>query len=331
MSPTKILSLGVCLSLASTAFAQDKNLCVYDPAGAAGTVFQIAQEFQIEAKAKGESLKLIPYTDEATAAADLTAGQCDAAMLTGVRARQYGLPTATIEAMGALTTYPLLRTTISLLAKEKAASLSLTDSYANAGIYPAGSVYLYVRDRSWTQKSDLAGKRIATLDFDEASKTMVDTVGASKVPADIGTFAGMFNNGAVDICYAPATAYSPLELYRGLTSGGGVIKFPLGQLTIQVVARRDRFDDTFTAWARTYAAGKFSSSLSAVQRTEAEVDDKYWVTLPEESTSSYDSLFQGVRVKLRDAGVYNGTILKLMRRVRCQADAARAECASSPE
>ena len=40
----------------------------------------------------------------------------------------------------------------------------------------------------------LAGKRLAVLEHDKASKTMASQVGASMVSADLGTFAGMFNN-----------------------------------------------------------------------------------------------------------------------------------------
>ena len=43
---------------------------------------------------------------------------------------------------------------------------------------------------------------------------MASQVGASVVGAEIGTFAGMFNNKNVTICYAPALACKPLNFTK---------------------------------------------------------------------------------------------------------------------
>ena len=64
---------------------------------------------------------------------------------------------------------------------------------------------------------------------------MVQKVGASMITADVATFAGMFNNGSVDACYAPAFAFNALELYKGVGKKGGVIQYPLAQMTLQLL------------------------------------------------------------------------------------------------
>ena len=233
--------------------------------------------------------------------------------------------------MGALESYELLRQVLGLLANPRAGERMRSGDYETVGVFPAGAVYLFVRDRSLSAITDLAGKRVATIDFDQAAVTMVDRIGASMVPADIGQFAGMFNNGSVDVCYAPATAYEPLELGRGLESGGGVVRFPLSQLTLQIVARTADLPDGFGNSARAYAHERFDDWMTLINRADSVIPGAKWMDVADADQASYDNVFRQVRIQLRDEGVYDGTMLTLLRRVRCQADGSRAECADQLE
>lgn len=51
-------------------------------------------------------------------------------------------------------------------------------------------------------------------------KIMVARAGATAVNSDISNFAAKFNNGQVDMVGAPAYAYKPLELSKGLGTKG---------------------------------------------------------------------------------------------------------------
>ena len=46
------------------------------------------------------------------------------------------------------------------------------------GIFPVGAVYLFSNDRNVTDVGDLAGKRIATFDYDKAALAMVERAGS---------------------------------------------------------------------------------------------------------------------------------------------------------
>ncbi len=188
-----------------------------------------------------------------------------------------------------------------------------------------------LRDRTLRSVKDLAGKRIATLDFDEAAIALVDRAGASMVPADIGTFAGMFNNGGVDVAYAPAAAVEPLELRKGLTPNGGVARYPLAQLTLQILARSDALPKDFGNASRKFAADNFRTTLKVVERAERSLPKKFWIDISPEESASYDDLFRSVRIEMKEKKVFDGTMLRLMRRVRCKEDPARAECAEKRE
>ena len=314
------------------AAADKRKVCVFDPSGAMGDAFNFMKGFRAAAVGFGAELELIPYTDEKTAVEDLKAGKCDGALITGVRARAFNGFTATIEAMGGVRSYGELKKVVALTASPKLASKMKKGGYEIGGVFPAGAVYLHTRDRSLKGVSDLAGKRISTLDYDKAAIAMVGRAGAAMVPADVGTFAGMFNNGGVDICYAPATAYAPLELGKGVGTKGGIMRFALAQLTLQLVLRGEAgWPEGFGGKARTWAAQNFGKVSAIATRAEKQIPAKQWVEPSAAQVDEYDQLFQSVRISLRGEGIYDKTMLSLLRRIRCKTDAARAECAEKKE
>ena len=330
MTKQIILAMGLILTTAASAGATKKGLCVYDPAGINGDIFNMMKEYQIGAAALGVQFELKPYTNEKTAASDFKAGQCSAALITGTRARPMHKFIGTIEAMGALPEYANLETLVGALSRPGASKFMKSGAYESAGIFPGGAIYLYVRDRSVNSVERLAGKRLATLSFDDAAKTMVRKVGASMVAADVSTFASMFNNGNVDACYAPAFAYKALELYKGIGTTGGVIRYPLAQMTMQLLLKSADFPEGFAQKSRQLSAKSFSKSLRVTQKAEAAIPGKQWVDIPADDKRKYDQMFKNVRIELRDNGnVYDGTALKLMKKVRCKADASRAECVAT--
>ncbi|MBO4351688.1 MAG: hypothetical protein J6A01_12205 [Proteobacteria bacterium] len=330
---TIAMTIAAALCFANAAAAgESRTLCVYDPSGANGDAYATMKDFQVAATAWGFDLELEPYTNEKTASDDFKAGKCDAAFLTGVRARSFSKFASSLEALGALPSYDLLGKAIALMADPKLADKMKNGEYETAMIMPMGAVYLMVRDKSWKSIEDIAGKRITTIDFDQAALHMVKLVGASMVSADISTFSGIFNNGAADICYSPATAFKPLELEKGVKEKGGVIRYPIAQLTGQVLIRSEKFNPEFGVNARKYGSDNFKKILQLSTKADASVDKKYWIDIPKEDKDRYDQIFLDVRVKLRDElKVYDKTTLSLMRRLRCSEDKTRPECAQKLE
>ena len=327
-----LVVIGLSVNSIANAEAADKTLCIYDPAGVNGDIFNMMKQYQLEALALGVKFEMKPYTNEKTAASDFQASQCSAALVTGTRARPFHKFAGSIEAMGALPAYSHLKTTVNALSRPGAAKLMKSGAYESAGIFPAGAVYLFVRDKSVNSVEKLAGKRLATLAFDEAAKTMVRKVGASMIAADVSTFASMFNNGSVDACYAPAFAYKALELYKGIGSTGGVIRYPLAQMTMQLLIRSADFPADFPQKSRTLAAKAFKSGLALAKQAESAIPSNHWVDIPDSDKKKYDEMFLNVRVELRDGQkVYHPIALKLMRKIRCKADPSRAECVMKRE
>lgn len=148
--------------------------------------------------------------------------------------------------------------------------------------------------------------------------------------ATTATFGPMFNSRSVDAAYAPATAHEPLELYRGIGTTGGIIDFPLSQLTLQLVVRTSSFPADFGQWGRDYAYAYFDKALALVKTSEAKVA-KFLLPIPDADKPGYEDRFLKVRLKLKESGVYSSLVLGIMKKVRCKTDAARAECAQTLE
>jgi hypothetical protein len=325
-----LLALSGALALPTTASAA--TLCVYDPAGKAGDYHALLQDFALEASGWGATVDVRAYTDEETAAKDFEAGQCAGVIATGVRLQRFNRFPSTVEAMGALPTYDHLKTLLTTVTNSDGASKMLVkDGRETVGFIPVGAVYLFVRDRNVDSVPELAGKRIATMDYDKAAPALVKRVGAVMVPADLGTIGPKFNNGAVDAAYVSAPAYEPFELHRGLAGGGGVLRSPLAQATLQVMIQTDQFPAGFGAKARSWFLSKFDHAVGLAQKAEAGIPASMWVDVPTTETAGWDQMFADVRVKLRDEGSYDGMMLKVMKQQRCKVDAARAECADTRE
>lgn len=310
----------------------DRELCVFDIGGKNGPVFNRMKEFQTAALEWGVRLKLTPYTDEKVAVEDFQAGECDAVSLTGVRNRDLVKFAGSLDMMGGLQTYDHMKKTIKVLSRPKAREYLRNEHYETVAIFPGGKVFLFVRPGPMSEVEgtptvkDLAGKRVAALSHDEQALTLIRHVGASPVPANITSFAGKFNNGSVDVAYAPAAAYEILELYKGLGEKGAVIDYTLAQLTYQITVRRSKFPDDFGVHAMDYAVEKFDEIVDAIAKAENTIPDKYWVDIPEEHKVRYNGMFRNVRQRLVKKGIYDPRMVKLLRKIRCSFDPSLAEC-----
>ena len=233
-----VLMLGLLGADASAA-----TICVYDPGGKTGDYYRMVEQFSLQ---QDGEIEIKIYTDEATAVNDYRAKSCDGVLATGVRLQKFNNFPTTLEAIGGLPSYDLLKQLLSTLSKSpKAAAMLKKGEHETAGIIPIGAAYLFVRDRNIDTVGELSGIRIGAFDYDEPSKTMVERVGATLVPVDLGTLGPKFNNGDVDAVYVSAPACGPFELERGLGTKGGIVQLPLAQASLQLIVRSSAFSPDF--------------------------------------------------------------------------------------
>ena len=249
-----ILILSALLSSISlSAHALEKRkFCVFDIIGANGDIYNIMKDYKTAAVAWGVDVELKPFTDEKIAAEDLKAGQCDAAVLTGIRGRQFNSFTGSMDSIGAIPSYEAMRTVISVIASDTPSinKQLVSGPYEVGGVVPMGAAFLFLKDQELDTVEELSGKSIAVLEYDSAQANMASRVGMSPVMSDITNFSTRFNNGSVDICFAPIMGFSALELYKGMAPDGGILDYVLGQLSAQIILKKDRFP---AGWSGTRA------------------------------------------------------------------------------
>lgn len=305
-----------------------RSICIYDPLGATGPIFQNLKEYQAQALQWGVKLEMKPYTSERVAAEDFKSGACHAAVLTGLLGRQFNSFTGTIDAYGALPDYRQLKTTFAKLSAPAAANYMRQGNYEVAGLMPGGAAYLFVDDRSIDTPQELSGKRFAFLDSDPGLKQLVMKMGASPVNTTINSMYSQFNNGAIDVVFGPAMVYEAMELHKGLSAKGGVIRYPTGQLTIQLVILQSAFPSGYGQLSRDFVLQNFDRVLSSVQQYEQAIPSNLWIDLPARVQVDFGEILRQARITLRDQSIYNAKMLTVMRTVRCSAKPDSAECSA---
>jgi hypothetical protein len=269
--------------VASTAQAAKVDICVFDLLGKSGESYQMAQEWALAAKGWGAEINLIPRQDEAVADNDFKAGKCDGVFMTAMRARQYNKFVGSIDALGGAPSNAIAQRAITFALDQRNATKMVTNlsgkKYEVAGIAPLGSAFIFVRDKSINSIEKAAGKKFAVLGYDDAQKIMVQRVGAQAVISDVSNFVAKFNNGQVDMVGAPAYAYKPLEIYKGLGTNGAMFNFPVLQVTADFVIRPDQFPAGFGQKSRDWFVKNLPKSIAMIGRLEAGIPAKYKMNL----------------------------------------------------
>ncbi|WP_370260987.1 putative solute-binding protein [Limnobacter sp.] len=307
------------------------TMCIFDIAGRSGPAFAQAKDYAVAAKTWGADVELEAYVDERLAAEDFKTGKCDAAAISALRGRQFNKFVGSIDSIGAVPTYKHLRVVIDLMTSPKLADKMVSGHFEVAGILPIGAAYVFVNDRSINSVEKAAGKKIAVLDYDKSQAKMVQQLGAQPVASEVINFGTKFNNGQVDIIAAPAIAYQPLELYKGLGSKGGIYRFPLVQLTANILIRKDKFPEGFGQKSREWVQKQFDRAINLVDTSEKQVPTAAWLDIPESDKTKYEVLMRESRIQMTQEGFYDPEMTKILKRVRCKLDGSLGECADKRE
>lgn len=324
------LVLASMLSAGASAEIVERTFCVWDPVGAGGPVVNLIKGAVTKAIGWGVQLKLDVYTDEKVAANDFKAGKCAGAMMTDVSVRDFNQFTSTFNAVGAIPGNEELRTILTTISSPKAAKLMREGHYEIAGILPIGSVFIYVRDKKIDSVEAFQGKKMAVLNNDPVAAQMVRRVGGSVVNSSLTSFSGQFNNGSVDIIFAPAVAFNTMELYKGLDSGG-ILDYPLLHTSLQIVIRHDQFPEGFGQHLRDYSLSMTDEMLEVVAKAESEIPPHFWIGIAEDVKGNYSEYMRQSRIALKGEGYYEPKALKLMKKVRCKYSPTAGECVQNDE
>lgn len=314
--------------------AEKRSVCVFDIIGTSGDQYNIMTDFKTAALQQGYRLELRAFTNERIAAENLSSGQCDAAALTGIRAKRFNKYSGSIDSIGSIPNYDVMRMAMRVLgSNNESVNENLhRNGYRVMGVMPMGAAYLFVKDKEIDNVDALAGKSIAVMEYDESQARMARRVGMSPVLSDITNFAGRFNNDVVDIAFAPLAAYRPLELYKGMKPDGGIVDYVLGQLSLQFVGYEEKFSPEFAAWARSWFADEgYERAISIIENSRESIPDDRWIRISEEDNARYNEMMREARVAMTGDGLFDKEMMTLLRRIRCEVDSGRAECSDQKE
>ncbi len=307
------------------------RICIFDPIGANGPAVGYAKDYMLEAKKWGINADIKAYTDERVAAEDLKAGQCDAAAITTLRAKQFNKFVGSLDAVGGIPDNAHMDLVLKTLASPRMAPLMRNGHYEVVGNIPLGAAYVMVNDRAINSIEKAAGKKVAVMEWDKSQAKMVQRMGAQPVASDVINFVGKFNNGQVDIIAAPALAFKPLEIYRGLGDKGAIYRFPLVMLSAALIIRHDQFPPDVGQKLREFVFSQIGKAYAFVDREEKGIPEKYWLDLPINEKIKYVEMMRQARIQMTAEGDYDPRMMSLLKRVRCTKNPGAAECSLKDE
>ncbi len=308
-----------------------RRICIWDLAGRSGPIFSAAQDQKTDLLSMGIEVEMEAYTSESILAEDLKAGICDAALMTGMKARTFNKFSGTIDSVGALPSLKHMKLLLKSLTSSKMAPKFENKHYTVLGVAPAGAAYIFVNDRKIDSLTKAAGKRIAVLDYDITQAKMVLKLGATPIPSSLVGAPNKFNNGAVDVLPAPLVAYGFMELYRGMEPDGGIIDYPFSQATMQMIGLKDKFPREVAQIIREGFFKGFDRVIKQLKVQTGEIPSHWWIKIPEKEKQDYEVMMQQARIELREADYYDGLMLRIQRKVRCKLDPTRFECPNPVE
>ena len=100
---------------------------------------------------------------------------------------------------------------------------------------------------------------------------------------------------------------------------------------MQMVTRSDAFPRDFKRQSRRTIDRLFDKAFRIIKHHEYSIDQKYWVEIPRARKDEYQEMFRQSRMDLGASGVYDETMLSIMRQVRCMANRAASECSPTAE
>ncbi|AWL27564.1 RND transporter [Acinetobacter defluvii] len=327
-----ICSLGLFISPLAQA---KQNVCVFDLLGKAGESYKIMEEWALAAKNWGADINLIAYKSEEQADNDFKTDKCDAVAMTTMRSREYNKFGGSLDALGSVPSYSIAEKAI-VYALDRRNAQRLTSvkngvKYELVAISPIGLAYIFVRDRAMNNIDKAKGKKVAYLSYDIAQKTAIERINAVGVPSNISNFVNRFNNGEVDAVPSPAYAFKPLEIHKGLGTKGAMFTYPVLHVTANVIIKADKFPLGFGNKSRTWSTKRLPQSFKMIQRLEAEIPAKYKLTISKEDQIRYQKLLRDGRIELTQRGVYDATMMSVLKRARCTVDRTNFECSLTDE
>ncbi len=328
------------LSLHAAHAADNKiTICIFDPSGEHGYAYGYAKDYVLQAPRFGviKPIDLKVYTNEEGVVADFKAGRCEGAIMSNLRAREFNNYTGSLDAVGAIQNIKDLNLALQVLSSKSLAPKMIQGDYEIIGLIPIGTAYLMVDDRRINTLSKTTGKKVAILNLEKSANKLAQKIGAIPVKVDLNTVADAFNTHKINVLAAPAVAFRPFELYKGMTAPdgtikGGVVRFPLAQITAAFVVRKSKLPNPEVSQKiREYIFSQLGTAYKFIDNAEKDIDSKYWVTMSPADQQSTQTLMRNTRIEMIKDGSYDKDMMRLLKKIRCKTNPNNPECTANDE
>jgi len=194
-----------------------------------------------------------------------------------------------------------------------------------------GGSYVFVNDRSDTTLTSLKQKKIGVDSSNLGTETIVNTVGATPVKGALMESVQSYVDGKVDAMISPALPY--IVAGNSQDSGNkGAFANSISQSTLQLIGRTELFPLGIAQILREDFLFKFDTySQRFMQELNGVVSEDFWIPMSEAETKKQNKIYQDIRIKLRDEGYYDASMLRLARKIRCRFEPANSECTNPVE
>ena len=317
------------------------TICFFDLQGRNGEYYGRAQDLALIAKRWNIQATMKVFTEEEEAVKAFKAGQCEGAVMSTLRSREFNPFMASIDAPGAIPTYGHMRVVLKSLLDKKVEPYTITGPYQTIGVYPLGAQYLFVRDGGIKSLDGLNGKKVAILNWDKSLGVLVSKMGATAVPDQLSNFAKPFNKGEADAILTPAVAYYPFQLGQGMGDKGGVFKTQITQLSAVLVINRDLIRkktedvdarvEAFRAMSAQFLEDLLNQFFISIDHQDKDIPGKFWIEQDEASQKQFTAFLRNSRLQMTKDGVYDARMMKILKKVRCTLDTKLEECALTDE
>lgn len=312
--------------MAMNSSAADLKICVFDIMGSNGDMMAVAKDYALAAKPWGVNIEPQVYTSLDDAVSDFESKKCQGVIADNYVMKKYNNFAGSIGAVGAINDYDLAKKVLIALGSPKLASKMKTKDHEVVGMVPFGLAYFFSKDKSINSLEKMAGKRLGVLKDDPSQQRMAKRVGIKPVFMTFDNAIAKYKNGDMDIVPAPLIVYKPFEVGKLVGSQGGVADFPIALMTMSVVFHRGEYPADFGQKSRKWFAGKQSQFIKMVERWDATVPKNIMYEIPEIDRKSSDLLLSQLRKEFIADKTYDGTMITLIRHLRCNQEPNFIEC-----
>ncbi len=255
--------------------------------------------------------------------------------MTTMRARAYNKFAGSIDALGGVPSNAIAhKAIIYVLDKRNIKRLKTSIDnvqYEVGGIGQIGPAYIFVKDRNINTLEKATGKKFAVLEYDKAQIAMVKRVGATPVLSDVSDFVSRFNKGQVEMVGAPAYAFKPLEMDKGLGANGALFNFPVLNVTADLIFNTEKFPSNLGVQSRDWFIKQLPRQFAMVKRLEEGIPAKYRMQLSKEEKEKYQKLLRDGRIELTKQGIYDASMMTVLKKARCTVERTNFECSLGGE